>query len=120
MDNSGLENGIPPVIRVAMLVRRGNLKNFTATFGLKIKASLWDNSGAEFKRVFGLLEGNYPITFNPSAEPMGELPDHLDRNNLSVYKDPSKLRHLTIIREYGTLDKEELAGQWSVEQRGID
>jgi hypothetical protein len=119
-DNSELKNGIPPVIRVAMLVRRSNLNNFAATFQLKLKANLWGNARNEFKRVFRLLEQGDPINFNPSADPAGELPDDLDRNNLSVYKDPAKLRQLTIVWDYKTLNTEECDGERFIEKRGLE
>lgn len=82
---------------------------------LKLKAHL--NFKNKSKRAFGL---GGEINFNPSADPAGELPDRLDRNNLNVYKDPAELRQLTMVWEYKTLNREELTGRRFVEEKGLE
>ena len=88
--------GVPDTFRCAVLIQRANSNRFTGEFSLKLHAGIWFAAFEDFKSVFGLIEADDPIIFDPSMDPQGETAGIVPAN-LGVFREQSSLGRLTPI-----------------------
>ena len=87
LENKSAANrdGIPTLLRTAILLRRKNAGIFTATIQIKTKVDTRDSIYSKLENLLGKTPKDDPVFFNPDLPPMGDVPSDMEIGNLSGY-----------------------------------
>lgn len=83
VENPSAADGIPSLLRVAVLVKREGDEDFTATVGVKSKVDWKQSVVSKFQDLVGATPKDDPVIFRPGLEPVGEVPVGADVQNLA-------------------------------------
>lgn len=85
LENPSTRDGIATFLRSAILIRRDSYDYFTAR--IKVEAGVGIRYGlrSALQSLLGKTPKDDPVIFDPRAEPLGDLPEGMDRENLGNY-----------------------------------
>ena len=92
-ENKMKKVGVPDSFRVALLIQRADSDRFLGHFFLKLHAGIWHALTEKFRDVFGVVEPDDPLIFDPSEDPQGETAG-ITATRLGEYRDAKKLESL--------------------------
>lgn len=90
LENASRCDGIPSLLRTAILLKRKDNTDFLATIKIKAKVDILHSLHSKFQNLLGTTPKDDPVFFDPDLPPVGEIPEGLDLDNLSGY-DLTKL-----------------------------
>ncbi|KAG0131235.1 hypothetical protein HOY82DRAFT_503362 [Tuber indicum] len=87
LENESAANGdgIPTLLRTAILLKRKYGGTFVATIKVNTKVDTLNSMFDKFEKLFGRIPKDDPVFFDPDLPPMGNVPTDLDIENLSSY-----------------------------------
>jgi len=87
LENKSAANrdGIPTLLRTAILLRRKYAGIFTATIQIKTKVDTKNSIYSKLENLLGKTPKDDPVFFNPDLPPMGTVPSDMEIGNLSGY-----------------------------------
>lgn len=84
-ENKSQSDGIPTLLRAAVLLRRKSDAQFVATIKIDAKVDMLYSLGNQFQRLFGDTWNDDLVYFDPQLKPTGEPLVNVDPENLSSY-----------------------------------
>lgn len=84
-ENGSQSDGIPTLLKVAVLLKRKSDVQFAATIKVDAKVDVLYSLGNQFQKLFGDTWNDDLVYFDPKSEPMGKIPLAMDPENLSSY-----------------------------------
>lgn len=90
LENTSSHDGIPSLLRTAILLVRNDNEDFFATIKIKAKVDMLHSLHSKFQNLMGTTPKDDPVFFDPDLPPVGEIPEGLELDNLSGY-DLTKL-----------------------------
>lgn len=84
-ENKSQSDGIPTLLRAAVLLRRKSDAQFVATIKIDAKVDMLYSLGNQFQRLFGDTWNDDLVYFDPQLKPTGEPLVDIDPENLSSY-----------------------------------
>lgn len=90
LENASRADGIPSLLRSAILLRRKSDDQFVATIKIKAKVDTLHSLQSTLQNLLGKTPKDDPVFFDPESEPVGDIPIDMDIEDLSSY-DLTKL-----------------------------
>lgn len=92
-ENRAQRDGIPPVFRAAILLKRDHFQIFQVLVKVKASVDILHSIKSAAQAVFGDTTID-PVYFDPGRPPMGEIPNGLDVDNLSAFPLDAFVSHV--------------------------